>query len=408
MADRGFRDIALDFGLALGGQNQLLQRRQELRRSNQREREEQQRGRRTELSEGRRAAAAEDFRNIRNLLASGFTDRAMTTINERLNIGRLLPDFDSSSTDFVKTLIDSGDIKSAVEFLDVADEKAVTAGAITARPERRLTSVAAGATLFDPETEEPVFTAPERGLARARQQVSGTVQVQDEEGTLFNSATSFDPQTGATTQVLTPLAGGTAQPVGTVQLVDTSGLTPEERVAQRGLEAGTARAAVAAIDASKAAFDSLGGIETELATLDEAVALLDEGADTGPILNRLPTFRNAALQLENIQSRLGLNVIQNTTFGSLSEAELRFALDTALPTGLQPLQLKSWITRKQDAQRKLSEHIKQAATFLGTPGNTIPKWLEFQKQAQILGEINTARGGINQRLRFDSQGNQIQ
>lgn len=247
------------------------------------------------------------------------------------------------------------------------------------------------------------------GQAAARGQISGTVQVKDEEGNLFNSATVFDPNTNMTEQVLTPLGGGPSVPVGNVQLVNLSGLTPEEQIDQAGLSAATSRATVLAVEQSRDAFEQLAGIESEIATLDEALVLLDEeGVDTGPILNRLPTFRSAAAQLENIQSRLGLNVIQNTTFGSLSESELKFALDTALPTALPPAELKAWIIRKQNAQRKLATHIAEASIFLGTPGNTIADWLEFQKQRQIIDEGSRARTGNNTVIDFDTAGNPIQ
>jgi DNA-binding XRE family transcriptional regulator len=232
------------------------------------------------------------------------------------------------------------------------------------------------------------------GQAAARGQISGTVQVQDADGNLFNSATVFDPNTNTTKQVLTPLGGGPDEPVGLVELVNASGLTPTEQIEHAGLSAATSRATVIAVEQSRDAFQQLAGIESEVATLDDALVLLDEeGVDTGPILNRLPTFRSAAVQLENIQSRLGLNVIQNTTFGSLSEAELRFALDTALPTGLQPAELKAWIIRKQNAQRKLATHIAEASIFLGTPGNTIADWLKFQEQKQVIDEGSRARTG---------------
>ena len=237
-----------------------------------------------------------------------------------------------------------------------------------------------------------------------RGQISTPQQVKDEDGNLFNSQTVFNPNTNKTTQVLTPLSGGGPQtPVGEVQMVNASGLTPTEQIEQGALEGATERAAINAIDASKDAFEQLQGIESEIATLDEAVALLAEGADTGPFLSRLPSFRSAAVQLDNIQARLGLNVIQNTTFGSLSAEELKFALNSALPTGLEPLELKDWIVRKQSAQRKLGSHIAEASIFLGTPGNTIADWLTFQENRQIV----EAAAGVNGNsiINFDAAGN---
>tara|TARA_R110002124_G_scaffold79833_6_gene211887 strand:+ start:311 stop:1636 length:1326 start_codon:yes stop_codon:yes gene_type:complete len=238
-----------------------------------------------------------------------------------------------------------------------------------------------------------------------RGQISTPQQVKDEDGNLFNSQTVFNPNTNKTTQVLTPLSGGGPQtPVGEVQMVNAEGQTPEEQIIHSGMVAGTQAAAVAAIKKSEEAFGQLAGIESQIATLDEALVLLDEeGVDTGPILNRLPTLRSAAVQLKQIQGELALDVIQNTTFGSLSEAELQFALDVGLPGALQPAELKAWIIRKQGAQRKLASHIAEASIFLGTPGNNIADWLTFQENRQIVEAAARVNG--NSIITFDAAGN---
>jgi len=65
---------------------------------------------------------------------------------------------------------------------------------------------------------------------------------------------------------------------------------------------------------------------------------------------------------------------------------LKFALETALPKRMEPAALREWLVRKRDSQEKLSGYLEEAAIFLGTPGNTMPKFLE-QKRA------NAGRGG---------------
>jgi hypothetical protein len=245
-------------------------------------------------------------------------------------------------------------------------------------------------------------------------QISGTKQVKDSEGNLFNSATVFDPATGQTRSVMTPLGDSPDRPIGKVQLVDASGLTPTEQIEQAGLEAGTIAASKASIAASADAFTQLQGIESSINMLAEVIPILDSGVDTGPVISRLPSFRQAAIELDNMQARMGLNIIQNTTFGSLQKAEMDLALNTALPTNLQPAALKKWVLDKHAAQTKLSNYMKKAASYLGTPGNTIPKWLDFQRQTQILNTIDasTAGSGSPQSsstiIEFDAQGNIIQ
>ncbi len=386
-------------GLAFQGQNQALQERKRT------------------LSRNRRQAMALDFRDIANFVRSGDIDPAVTKANNRLSeISRL--GGDPASTQFVKTLLEQGQTDEALRFIENIDKRFVNEGLLNPRtaelPEILRASEVSGtgqvrtrsATGELGSEQIPGFKPDPSDIARS--QVSGTIQVKDAQGNLFNSASVFNPNTNKIEVVLSPIGSGPETSVGPVSLVDASGLTAKERVKQKGLEASTARAATAAIDASKTAFDKLAGIDSSIATLDEAVALIDQGAvDTGPILARLPTFRQAAVELENIQARLGLNVIQNTTFGALSQEELRFALSAALPAKLNPVELKAWILRKQSAQRMLSEHIKKAALFLGIPGNTIPKWLQFQKQSEVLKALDADvpnEIAVSSRTNFDAQG----
>lgn len=99
--------------------------------------------------------------------------------------------------------------------------------------------------------------------------------------------------------------------------------------------------------------EQAGGVRLGLTQIDEAVRLLDEGANTGRVAALFPSVRQSTLALEQLQSEMGLNVVQNTTFGALSEGELSLALATALPTNLSPPALKDWLLRKKDAQQKL-------------------------------------------------------
>ena len=128
--------------------------------------------------------------------------------------------------------------------------------------------------------------------------------------------------------------------------------------------------------ASKEAFDSLKGVRTAIANIDDAVRALEKGAETGPIISKLPSFRQATIELNTIKGRMGLDVIAGTTFGALSESELKFALNVALPDDLSPTALKDWLVRKRDAQTKLANELRKAASFLGTPGNTIAMYVD--------------------------------
>lgn len=146
-----------------------------------------------------------------------------------------------------------------------------------------------------------------------------------------------------------------------------------------GAAEGSKAAGKQAIEQSGQMFDQLGNVKGSIANIDEAIRLIDEGAGTGPVMSRLPSIRSASVQLDNLQGRMGLDVINSTTFGALSEAELRFALSTALPENLDGPELKSWLQRKKASQERLANYLQEAATFLGRPGNSVAEWMDLQR-----------------------------
>ena len=131
------------------------------------------------------------------------------------------------------------------------------------------------------------------------------------------------------------------------------------------------------------AFKRLEPIRKNINNLNEGISLLREkGARTGVITRYLPSIESSSIKLDNLQGRLGLDIVSTTTFGSLSEAELRFALDTAMPKNLQPAELAGWLEEKKKAQEKLSDTLESAAIYLGTPGNTVSGWIKKNKVAK--------------------------
>jgi hypothetical protein len=135
------------------------------------------------------------------------------------------------------------------------------------------------------------------------------------------------------------------------------------------------------------AFTSLGNVRTNIRNLDNVIATLEKpGVSTGVIESQLPTFNVATLELRNLRNTLGLDVISNTTFGALSEGELDLALDTALPTGLSPPQLKKWALDKRAAQQKYADYLSDVVIFLNVPGNTIFEWEKQQRSKQAAAE----------------------
>jgi len=135
------------------------------------------------------------------------------------------------------------------------------------------------------------------------------------------------------------------------------------------------------IEAGVSAWSDYGKLQSSIGNIDEALAAIDRGAQSGLVYNMLPSVTEASASLENAMNRMGLDVIGSVTFGALSEGEMRLAMDTAVPRGLQPEQLKVWLTRKREAQIKASAMLADAARFLTVPGNTINKWIEKNQAA---------------------------
>lgn len=151
--------------------------------------------------------------------------------------------------------------------------------------------------------------------------------------------------------------------------------------------AGVTAASKAAIKKSTEFFDQLAPLDKSTLNIEKAIAELDAGAKTGPIAQFFPSIKAASVKLDNLQKQLGLDVVSSVTFGALSKGELDIALSTGLPTGLNETELRRWLVDKKDAQLKLRSYLEDAATFLGTPGNTIAGFIEQQKAGQAASQL---------------------
>ncbi|MGY8962550.1 MAG: hypothetical protein ACKVKT_03230 [Rhodospirillales bacterium] len=133
-------------------------------------------------------------------------------------------------------------------------------------------------------------------------------------------------------------------------------------------------------------FDAIKKIDANNLNLDQAIAALDAGAETGSIwANFTPTFREATVLLDQVRATLGLDVVSAVSFGALSEKELEVAMDTALPDKLDEPALRTWIINRKAAQAKLRSYYDEQIEWLevGGPkktGGTIGGFLREQKR----------------------------
>jgi hypothetical protein len=165
-------------------------------------------------------------------------------------------------------------------------------------------------------------------------------------------------------------------------------------ISLQGERAGARSGATLAQGQAKEAFVTLGNVRSNITNLDKVAALLDKpGVSTGVIESQLPTWDASTIELRNMRSRLGLDVVGAVTFGALSEGELNLALDVALPTNLSPPDLKKWVLSKKVAQEKLSSYLSEQVRFLSIPGNTLGDWEQHQINRSRMGGPAAGAGG---------------
>lgn len=158
--------------------------------------------------------------------------------------------------------------------------------------------------------------------------------------------------------------------------LDATGLTSKEKA---DLETNSAlrladmkQSQTAAADAYK----QFSNLSSQIRNLETIKSSLNTGnAKTGVIDQFLPAFTEATATLRSAANSLGIDVINSATFGALSATELRLALDTALPQGLDEPQLLEWVNKKLEAQKKLQAEIAKQADKLAS-GVPYTQWVK--------------------------------
>lgn len=193
------------------------------------------------------------------------------------------------------------------------------------------------------------------------------------------SALQVDPQTGQKYTVITNRNTGESKRVDAKDAIGET-LTQEMDRNFRVESLKDAR------QISKNSFEQLKNVKSSISTINEAIKAIDDGAESGIIDKYLPSFKESTIALENAAQRMGLDVVSATTFGALSEGELRLAMDTAMPPNLQPKELRTWLTNRKKAKNKLANELTKMAITLGKGKTTIAEYLEknatFTEQQQ--------------------------
>ena len=191
---------------------------------------------------------------------------------------------------------------------------------------------------------------------------------------------SYEPRVDEKGDLYIPVFDPNSQTV-TKKYLGVKGETPQQKTEREVSAQGREVALKAAVDQGKAAFESLPKIRGNIGNLSEAIRAIDKGADTGYVESFFPSITAASIELDNVRSQLGLDVVGNTTFGALSESELEMALETALPTNLQEGELRKWLIKKRKAQQKVAKELQRVASLLAGGQMTISEYIDREQKA---------------------------
>lgn len=214
----------------------------------------------------------------------------------------------------------------------------------------------------------------ERAAARLdakRTEIEATSGGKVQSSEILDDGTTIMLMDGGGRRVLDP-TGKLVEGEAAAQVIARANEVSADLQAQR---AGGRRGASIGQDVAKDAMVSAGKMRANITNLDQVVAAIDKGANTGLIESMVPAWNAATVELRQLQNQLGLDVIGSVTFGALSEGELNLALSTALPTNLRPADLRAWVLKKKAAQQKLATYMESQAKYLSIPGTNVGSWL---------------------------------
>lgn len=194
---------------------------------------------------------------------------------------------------------------------------------------------------------------------------SGKEEFKDADGNVYYGTRTFDNKTNQ--------VGYTLVSAMTGQVVDPKTINGLQRAPQGMTQQDVITATVDKIRAESNAqanielLDSLAkkveNLDAETQTYSGIMSALKEGANTGALMEYLPTFRASTAKFEQMAAQLSLNQLSKNTFGSLSEKELDFVRIAALPK-LNNQEMQKFIMMRQEADLKYRSEIMYAINWL--------------------------------------------
>lgn len=400
--ERSLAEKIGDFGHILAGNNAAMAQRTNERILSEQQKEEKREKellRRQNIPKERQKMNAQDYRGVNDFLKGGSLDQAVTLLNNRMVKGSM---FGMDLTETESLLQDITELeaikKQGGEGWNETYNQGI--GNITQRLDT-WDDYAVGQKLIDPKAKRP---APLSDL--------GQIGHDEELGYITAEQAAASSVGGAEVQSIDNIGVGGLRVInfkdGTDALIGGDGNkieNPEARakaitdalvgaVNQRGEIAQTESSSKAVADRISSSFEQVGQIRANNSILDEVSAALDGGAKSGIIDRTFPAWNSATATLRNAGQRLGLGVISSATFGALSEAEMKMAMTTALPTDMDEPELRQWIIDRKAAQNKIASQLESYIIF-SEQGGSAGEWLQNQKGIYRQRQIDTRFGGVD-------------
>lgn len=296
-------------------------------------------------------------RQVSSLLAQGDTNSAMTVLKKAMLDAQSTPELGGLADDYAQY----GEMLAAGDVASVKNQADAVISAFTSNPAGntiRSSEIYPDGTIITVTDSGPRVTSP-TGQPLTGQAAADAILRANQYGVEIQTQREYGRK-----------AGGYAA---------EGEMRPD---IEAKVEAATGQAKIAT-DAVRESYVMIPKVTKSIANIDAAIDALNNGADTGAIAQYLPSITDASISLDNAMAAMGLDVISATTFGALSEGEMRFALISAIPPGLKEPAMKKYLEDKRLAQEKAREALQNAVMFLSQPNpdgtpRTVADWMRAQ------------------------------
>ena len=98
---------------------------------------------------------------------------------------------------------------------------------------------------------------------------------------------------------------------------------------------------------------------TQIDRFDDAIELLEEGADATLYSTYTPNWlkSKATIEFDLLANQMGLDILSSTTFGALSEKELKLALETGMPRFTSNADALAYMKERKAADEALAKEL---------------------------------------------------